>query len=132
MISIKKLKSIKGLSAYKLPKIERIIICPDRKDYMNGSRTSHYAIKKAFGYNHNVVYVLWDENLIVYVGQSKNILLRLQSHKTRINYTHVSMLNFDNSESMAKVEVQLIQKHKPKFNKRHNPDYGYSLVNYTL
>lgn len=128
MINIKQLKTIKGLSATSLPKIKRIIVCPDRKDYMSGVLTFNSAIYKGFSYNHNVVYVLWIGSNIVYVGKSNFVIRRLQSHKSRIKYTHVSLLNFKDKKTMEDVEVRLIQKHRPVFNKRHNPDHGYVVI----
>ena len=122
MINITKLNSTNGLSAFKLPKIERVRVSRDRSEYIGGIVKSFKPVlKKAFKDNHFVVYVLWIGHRIVYVGQSCNIYSRLQSHKNRIKYTHVSLLNFKDFNTMENVEKALIQKHKPMFNKKWNP-----------
>jgi hypothetical protein len=123
MITIKEIKNIKNLSANKLPKIPRVIVCPDRKDWADGTKSFRKAIGKAFTHFHNVVYVLWVEDSIVYIGQSKMIINRLSSHKHKIAYTHVSLLNFIDSIMMDNVEIELIKKHCPMHNKAHNPNH---------
>lgn len=128
MINIKQLKSLKGLSASNLPKIERLVVCPDREDYLKGAPRFYPIICKAFDYNYNIVYVLWIGADIVYIGQSRFITQRLQSHKSRIKYTHVSLINLPDKQTMDDIEIRLIQKHRPIFNKRHNPDYGYAIL----
>ena len=129
MINVRKIKSLKGLSANYLPKIKRITVCPDRKDYMSGAPTFLRSLNKAFGYRQNIVYVLWVNSEIVYIGKSKYIQQRLSAHKTRIDYTHASLINLTDEQTMNDVEIRLIQKHRPVFNKRHNPDRGYPVIN---
>lgn len=131
MIKVKSLKTTKGLSASRLPKIERRLISPNRDEYMQSNRSLYLSsqgfIYKIMGWDakHCFVYILWIKDEIVYVGQSKSVVQRLQSHKSRIKYTHVSLLNFEDNKTMKSAEIRLIQKHRPVYNKLHNPDCGY-------
>jgi hypothetical protein len=125
MITIKEIKNIKNLSASKLPKIPRVKVCPDRKDWVDGAKTFRHALRKGFTPYHNVVYVLWLDAKIVYIGQSKGVIDRLSSHKHKIDYTHVSLLNFKDSITMDNVEIELIKKHCPIYNKDHNPNHKH-------
>jgi hypothetical protein len=128
MINISQIKSLKKLSASKLPKIKRSVACRDRSDYLNEVPCFRRIINKAFPDNKFFVYVLWIDDNIVYVGQSSMVYQRWQSHKYRISYTHVSLLNFKDFKTMEAVEIRFIQKHRPIYNKKHNPDCGYAII----
>ena len=127
MLNITKIKSTKGLSAFRLPKIERIKVSINRSEYAGGSiksftLTTFFNLRKQKPF---CVYILWIGHEIVYVGQSLNVFKRLQSHKKQIKYTHASIMNLPNVQTMNDVEIALIKKHKPRFNKKHNPNYDF-------
>lgn len=62
------------------------------------------------------IYFLYLKNEIVYIGQSKNVEERVQSHKKRFIFDSYSFIECDESE-LAKLEAELIFKYAPKHNK---------------
>lgn len=75
-----------------------------------------------------LIYALIDKDEIVYVGQSKNILLRLNDHrasnKVFDSWCIVENLGtYTTSKEVNRLEEKYIRKFIPKYNKIHNPKY---------
>ena len=75
-----------------------------------------------------LIYALIDKDEIVYVGQSKNILSRLNDHKAS-NKVFDSWCIVENlgtyttSKEVNRLEEKYIRKFLPKYNKIHNTKY---------
>jgi hypothetical protein len=73
--------------------------------------------KKIKVHNGGVIYLLFNGNKIVYVGQSKDSLFgRIEHHKTDKKFDSFSFFDCSIHELDDK-EAELIIKHKPKYNK---------------
>lgn len=75
-----------------------------------------------------IIYALINNNEIVYIGQSKNIILRLSYHRTS-NKVFDSWCIVENlgtyttSREVNRLEEKYIKKFLPKYNKIHNAEY---------
>jgi excinuclease UvrABC nuclease subunit len=75
-----------------------------------------------------IIYALINNNEIVYIGQSKNIVVRLSSHRTS-NKVFDSWCIVENlgtyttSKEVNRLEEKYIRKFLPKYNKIHNTEY---------
>ncbi len=65
------------------------------------------------------VYFLFDENEIVYIGQSRNIYRRI-NHHTRFKWGSFSFIEAKEGRESRELEKHYIDKFKPKYNKRSN------------
>ena len=78
--------------------------------------------------NDYIIYALINNNEIVYIGQSKNILLRLKDHRAS-NKVFDSWCIVENigtyttSKEVNRLEDKYIRKFLPKYNKIHNTEY---------
>ena len=67
------------------------------------------------------IYALIDNNEVVYIGQSSDVMGRLSSHRmSSKNFTHfaiVERIDTKDSDYINKVEREYISKLKPKYNK---------------
>ena len=75
-----------------------------------------------------IIYALINNNEIVYIGQSKNIFLRLNDHrasnKVFDSWCVVENLGtYTTSKEVNRLEEKYIRKFLPKYNKIHNPKY---------
>ena len=78
--------------------------------------------------NDYIIYALINNNEIVYIGQSKNILLRLKDHrasnKVFDSWCIVENLGtYTTSKEVNRLEEKYIRKFLPKYNKIHNTEY---------
>ena len=78
--------------------------------------------------NDYIIYALINNNEIVYIGQSKNILLRLKDHrasnKVFDSWCIVENLGtYTTSKEVNRLEDKYIRKFLPKYNKIHNTEY---------
>ena len=70
------------------------------------------------------VYLLWEFNEVVYVGQSFNVKQRIQSHLTANDKTFDSVSLIECcAEDISIVEISNIKTLTPKYNKNDNPCY---------
>lgn len=83
--------------------------------------------KREFKDNY-LIYALINKDEIVYIGQSKNILLRLNDHR-KSNKVFDSWCIVENlgiyttSKEVNRLEEKYIKKLLPKYNKIHNTEY---------
>ena len=63
------------------------------------------------------IYVLYDDEEIVYIGKSTNIYNRIQQHKKDKVFTSVKSIIFKEEGNIDLYEPYLIKKYKPKYNK---------------
>lgn len=67
------------------------------------------------------IYALIDNNEVVYIGQSSDVMGRLSSHRiSSKNFTHfaiVERIDTEDSDYINNVEREYISKLKPKYNK---------------
>ena len=75
-----------------------------------------------------IIYALINNNEIVYIGQSKNIVVRLSSHRTSNKvfdrWCIVENLGtYTTSKEVNRLEEKYIRKFLPKYNKIHNTEY---------
>lgn len=85
------------------------------------------SIKREFKEDY-IIYALINNNEIVYIGQSKNIFLRLNDHrasnKVFDSWCVVENLGtYTTSKEVNRLEEKYIRKFLPKYNKIHNPKY---------
>lgn len=66
------------------------------------------------------VYLLYDHDELVYIGQSKNIIARVGSHAsgTTKHFTHFAILKPTDPEDRFAIESFLIKTLRPKYNSR--------------
>lgn len=70
------------------------------------------------------IYALWEDNEIVYIGQSTNVYTRLEVHKKSDKiFNKYSFFNVKDKNEMDSVESFLIQTLKPKYNKTVEHSY---------
>ena len=62
------------------------------------------------------IYFLYEKDIIVYIGKSKNIAQRLLDHRVTKNYDKVITYNTKTEADMHSIENYLINIHKPKYN----------------
>lgn len=72
------------------------------------------------------VYFLIKNEVVVYVGQTKNGLIRPLSHKNK-EYDTLKIINCKNNE-LNTIEDFFIKKYNPKYNKKINSSSDYSLI----
>ena len=72
------------------------------------------------------IYFLFKENELIYIGISKNIHKRVNTH--HIKYDYYSHICTDTFDAASTVERLLIRKHRPKHNQAANPDYIERLI----
>lgn len=73
-----------------------------------------------------MIYFLLDNNVVVYVGQTKQGILRPLSHKDK-KYDTIKILYCDEKE-LNNLEDRYITKYRPKYNKTLNCASRYSLM----
>lgn len=73
-----------------------------------------------------MIYFLLDNNVVVYVGQTKQGILRPLSHKDK-KYDTIKILYCDEKE-LNRLEDRYITKYRPKYNKTLNCASRYSLM----
>lgn len=94
------------------------LVCPDtaRHDYctlipdMNPFSLDRFSISGKIG-----IYFLFNNNELVYIGQSTDIARRIQSHRNDKKFTDYSFIECNESELNSR-EKSLIQKYSPKLN----------------
>lgn len=74
----------------------------------------------------SMIYFLLDNNVVVYVGQTKQGILRPLSHKDK-KYDTIKILYCDEKE-LNRLEDRYITKYRPKYNKTLNCASRYSLM----
>ena len=62
------------------------------------------------------VYILYKQNLIIYIGKSKNINNRILQHKKDKDFDSVKSICFTNDSYIDLYEPFLINKYKPMLN----------------
>lgn len=65
------------------------------------------------------IYFLWDNNSLIYIGQSTDIHKRIYEHRKDKSFTHYSYVK-SNVKSLNKLEKQYIQAYSPILNKVFN------------
>jgi len=75
-----------------------------------------------------IIYALINNDEIVYIGQSTNILLRISNHLTSNkvfdSWSIVENLGtYTTSKEVNRLEEKYIRKFLPKYNKMHNTEY---------
>jgi excinuclease UvrABC nuclease subunit len=70
------------------------------------------------------VYFLWDEDELVYIGESENIYLRIGQH-IKDGRKRFDDFTIYITEDRKLLEAYLINVLKPKYNKAHNQRPGY-------
>lgn len=89
-----------------------------KKFAVNSEELFDYLLKNSKG-----IYLLWNNNKVVYVGKSNSIPYRLISHelivKKENNITSVSVLPTISNFEMDIGEIIYIHKLKPKYNKQN-------------
>lgn len=73
------------------------------------------------------VYVLFQENTVVYVGLTTNLNSRINSHKSSKVFDSVDYYELSSNDQMRSLETYLIHLYNPKYNKT----FGKGLVNPT-
>lgn len=74
------------------------------------------------------VYILYNQNTVVYVGQSNCIEKRLLQHTDKI-YDKVSTIECTEEKGRLAIETALINQHRPKYNgKRGQPKKEPTIV----
>lgn len=76
-------------------------------------------------YENNFVYFLLNDGEVVYVGQTKNGLIRPLSHRDK-EFNEIKILYCD-SDELDITEDKYIQKYKPIYNKQNNYAVRWSL-----
>ena len=72
------------------------------------------------------VYLFTDEDArVLYVGESENLYKRLSCHKFKKNHRS-TWITYMPCEDHKEMELKVIQKTKPLFNKKDNPHYVLS------
>jgi len=67
------------------------------------------------------VYRLWDNETLVYVGQTTNLASRIGSHSSDKVFTHFDIYSHIENEAVRlNVERNLIESNRPKYNIVHN------------
>ena len=89
---------------------------------MNNSKKADAMIPKSCDRSAPYVYVLWDHNEAVYVGQTSSIKTRIQSHLKTKEFNSISLIDCT-GEDICAVESYNIKNLKPKYNKKDNPCY---------
>lgn len=80
---------------------------------MSKSDITH-VLKRAWGYF--FVYVLSDNDNIIYIGASSNIYNRLMQHKGQKIFDTVLLIELPTKEDLRAMEKKLIMKYEPKYN----------------
>lgn len=77
------------------------------------------------------IYKYIDNNEIVYIGQTINLIERINQHKTDKleNLNDIWFFECNNKTEMDSYEYFLIQKYRPKLNVTFNKDYGINTDN---
>lgn len=71
----------------------------------------------------NAVYIYWRDDEPLYVGTTSSVERRMKSHEGRrwvALTTHVTVWEFDSKADARAVEVDTIQRLRPRFNYTHN------------
>jgi len=95
----------------------------ERVRHSNYDRSLEQVIlsKKREYFNSVCIYALIDNDEIVYIGQSSDVMGRLSAHKTSSKkFTHfaiVERIDTDDKDYVNRVEREYIYKLKPKYNK---------------
>lgn len=66
------------------------------------------------------VYILWQNEQMVYIGQTTDLARRISEHRETKNFEYFSVyMHIEDEYNRLKVEEILIKKHKPKYNVVH-------------
>lgn len=72
-------------------------------------------------FNSPCVYRLWDNEVLVYVGQTNNLAYRIGQHIKTKKFTSFDVYShIENEQIRLNVERRLIEANKPKYNIQHN------------
>lgn len=64
------------------------------------------------------VYILYENNIIVYIGQSTNIVQRVNKHRSDNRFCFDKVLvHWCTSDELDTLEFKYINQHRPKFNR---------------
>lgn len=64
-----------------------------------------------------VIYYLYDNKEIVYIGETTNLMYRIGQHsKTKIFDKVSYFVSVESNKQRKSIEASLIRKHKPKYN----------------
>ena len=64
------------------------------------------------------IYILYENDTIVYIGKSNhNMLNRIRTHNIDKYFNKCEMYNIDNEADISILELYMINKHKPIYNK---------------
>lgn len=63
------------------------------------------------------VYILLDNNMVIYVGRSRNLSDRLHHHKHTKHFDSVNLYEYDNYTTCCIAEKELVKHYKPTLNK---------------
>jgi len=69
-----------------------------------------------YGIDEEGIYILYKQNLIIYIGKSKNISSRVSQHKKDKDFDSVKSICFTNTSYIDLYEPFLINKYKPILN----------------
>lgn len=69
------------------------------------------------------VYILYKNNEIVYVGQTKQLFFRINNHSKTKDFDQFSYISCGSYQEMMDIETALILELQPKYNKRLGRDY---------
>lgn len=64
------------------------------------------------------LYFLFNNNEIVYIGKSENILKRIKDHRRKKIFTHYTYIPIDSRVELSIFEFYYINKYKPVLNKK--------------
>lgn len=89
---------------------------------MNNSKAAINMLPKSCDPSAPYVYLLWDRDEVVYVGQTFDIKTRIQAHLKDKDFNQISIIECT-KEEIDEVENHNITTLKPKYNKKDNPNY---------
>lgn len=101
----------------------------ERKHLLNSVLCSKHTIDEiSSSLGFSGVYFLWQSDVIVYIGMSKNIGNRLRSHASEkmAFFDHFSFLRTKDDIEAANLERLFITNNDPKFNKTYKKNAGVS------
>jgi negative regulator of genetic competence, sporulation and motility len=69
------------------------------------------------------VYILLKNEVVVYVGRTKNLLSRLQNHKYIKDFDRVFLMEYPDKDQLYKYEKVCISYYMPEYNRRKSTKY---------
>ena len=84
------------------------------------TKTKHNYNKDSVEYN---VYLLYKNDEIVYVGQTTQLFIRLNTHSKTKDFDQFSYISCESYEEMMSIESALILELQPKYNQKTGDDY---------